>query len=129
MGEESTKKTIENNLKNTINPGLSAAELGVNTSKVALDKYEAENKAALDEIDKEIADCQTALDAAAGKIRDVIDKTNVGESDVPQFLNLINDGLLFSTMKGQMERDKMGAKLAVFSTLIQRSCSAKLQIA
>lgn len=38
--------------------------------------------------------------------------------------NLLNDELLFSTLNGQMQRDKMCAKLAVFSDSIQRSFSS-----
>eukprot|EP01084_Bolivina_argentea_P137645 242420_1 len=62
------------------------------------------------------------------KIRDVIKSTDVDEGNIPQFLNLVNDGLLFATMRGQMESDKMTAKLKVFSELMRRTCAAKLPI-
>lgn len=81
---------------------------------------------------EEIKVQQEKFERAQSEIQDAIDRTNVSEYDIPRFLNLINDGLMFGVMSGQQEVNKFAdtqrATLAVFSELIQGIRSSKLSI-
>eukprot|EP01083_Nonionella_stella_P167125 560901_1 len=66
---------------------------------------------------------------AHGKIRDAIDKINVGESSIlTQFLNLINDGLIVGTLNDTAKREALNAKLGAFAELFERRTNTSLAI-
>eukprot|EP01083_Nonionella_stella_P106188 306029_1 len=45
------------------------------------------------------------------KIRDVINRTNLDEGSIPQFLNLINDGLIVGTLNDTAKREELNSLL------------------
>eukprot|EP01083_Nonionella_stella_P164655 545640_1 len=65
---------------------------------------------------------------AHGKIRDAINGTNVDEGSIPQFLNLINDGLVVSTLSDTVKREELNSKLGVFAELIERKTKTSMSI-
>eukprot|EP01084_Bolivina_argentea_P079633 144407_1 len=65
---------------------------------------------------------------AHGKIRDAINGTNVDEGSIPQFLNLINDGLIGSTLGDTVSREQLNAKIGAFADLIESRTSTSLPI-
>eukprot|EP01083_Nonionella_stella_P203719 743130_1 len=97
-----------------------AAEVDEVTKAAAVDKqkdlYETALKAIQEEVDKAQAEYKENHD----KIRAAIDKTNVGEGSIPQFLNLINSGLIVGTLNDTAKREELNAKLAAFGELIAR---------
>eukprot|EP01084_Bolivina_argentea_P291351 500720_1 len=119
---------IQSELTKKLNPQLVQIEKELKLSEQDIETFTGNCERVLGEMDEEIKKQREKYKAADDKIRDVIQTADVDESNIPQFLNLVNDGLLFATMRGQHERDKMTAKLKVFSELIERTCNAKLAI-
>eukprot|EP01083_Nonionella_stella_P006604 19156_1 len=85
--------------------------------------------------DEDIAFIQQSINAAKskyaeahGKIRNAINQTNVDEGSIPQFLNLINDGLIVGTLHDTVKREELNAKLGAFGDLIERRTSSSLAI-
>eukprot|EP01083_Nonionella_stella_P203717 743126_1 len=99
---------------------LKTAEREVFNTKKEVDKQEADSKAALAVIKREVEAAQAAYKENHDKIRAAIDKTNVGEGSIPQFLNLINSGLIVGTLNDTAKREELNAKLAAFGELIAR---------
>eukprot|EP01083_Nonionella_stella_P106187 306028_1 len=85
--------------------------------------------------DEDIAFIQQSINAAKskyaeahGKIRNAINQTNVDEGSIPQFLNLINDGLVVSTLSDTVKREELNSKLGVFAELIERKTKTSMSI-
>eukprot|EP01083_Nonionella_stella_P006602 19147_1 len=85
--------------------------------------------------DEDIAFIQQSINAAKskyaeahGKIRNAINQTNVDEGSIPQFLNLINDGLIVGTLNDTAKREALNAKLGAFAELFERRTNTSLAI-
>eukprot|EP01084_Bolivina_argentea_P313190 542338_1 len=79
-------------------------------------------------ITDKIAQAQLKYKESNDKIRDAINKTNVGEESIPQFLNLINDGLIVGTLNDTAKREELNAKLGAFAELVERRTSTTMEI-
>eukprot|EP01083_Nonionella_stella_P288049 980408_1 len=79
-------------------------------------------------ITDKIAQAQLKYKESNDKIRDAINKTNVGEESIPQFLNLINDGLIVGTLNDTAKREALNAKLGAFAELFERRTNTSLAI-
>eukprot|EP01084_Bolivina_argentea_P256378 431632_1 len=112
----------------TQNTNLLNATKQINESTKDIEMFEVNSKKKLDEMKTEIEKKQEQYKAADDKIKDAIAATNVSEGNIPQFLTLINDGLLFATMRGAIEADQMTEKIKLFGELIERTCSVNLPI-
>ena len=54
--------------------------------------------------------------------------TDVDENNIPQFLILIDDGLLPATLVNQMQTDQLAIKFQTFGDLMKMICSSSLLI-
>eukprot|EP01083_Nonionella_stella_P229195 811508_1 len=92
--------------------------------KLHATKYEED----ITTIMKRIEAAQLQFKEAHDKIRDAIQKTNVDEGSITQFLNLINDGLVVSTLSDTVKREELNSKLGVFAELIERKTKTSMSI-
>eukprot|EP01083_Nonionella_stella_P183266 661803_1 len=124
---ESEKQKIQQRL-NALGIQRNETDEQLKQSQHDIETFTANREHILSEMKHEIKKQNEKYKTAHDKIRDVIETTDVDECNIPQFLNLLNDGLLFATIRGQCARDQISAALKVFSDLIQRTCSAELTI-
>eukprot|EP01083_Nonionella_stella_P011456 32547_1 len=87
-------------------------------------KYEED----ITNIMKRIETAQLQFKEAHDRIRDAIQKTNVDEGIIAQFLNLINDGLIVGTLNDTVKREELNARLGVFAELIDRKTKTSMSI-
>eukprot|EP01083_Nonionella_stella_P281614 958247_1 len=135
LAEQTAMKQLKSHETTTAIAKLNALILRLNETDKQLKESQhdietctANHERVLGEMEHEIKKQNEKYKTAHDKIRDVIETTDVDECNIPQFLNLLNDELLFATMRGQYARDQISVALNVFSDLIQRRCSVELTI-
>eukprot|EP01083_Nonionella_stella_P006605 19161_1 len=91
-------------------------------------RHKAKHEEDLAVIVKKIELAQLKYAESNDKIRDVINRTNLDEGSIPQFLNLINDGLIVGTLNDTAKREELNAKLGAFAELVERRTSTTMEI-
>eukprot|EP01083_Nonionella_stella_P167126 560903_1 len=74
-------------------------------------RHKAKHEEDLAVIVKKIELAQLKYAESNDKIRDVINRTNLDEGSIPQFLNLINDGLIVGTLNDTPNREELNSLL------------------
>eukprot|EP01083_Nonionella_stella_P310171 1100985_1 len=125
-GKKQLKACQKNQAKTIVK--LTTIELDEERLNKQLNLHTTKYEEDITNIMKRIETAQLQFKEAHDRIRDAIQKTNVDEGSIAQFLNLINDGLIVGTLNDTAKREELNAKLGTFAEFIERRTNTSLAI-